>query len=299
MMEKIDTPRKLGPYGDERRIDLFSRAAAWPADRIEMILGNPMRVLSCSYWNNFAPWRVPFRVLPDNFCLFVLSGTVQLKLEDAEYRLPRGHGFLLGVNVRHEFGLAPGESACRHLVFHALPGKPTPVNPINLLTSPCHPIPSLLNDEARLLDLIALTDSGRTAAERHCDGFLNGVLLDLAKAGNFAPPPRFSGNSPLCAAISCIERNYQANLSVADVAAAAGIHEVQCRKLFRRHLNVSPGEYLRNVRLDHAVKLLLGTSRPVKEVAWESGFSNSRYFCFVFKQCFHSTPADYRDQNRC
>jgi len=296
-MDKIDTQRKLGPYGDEHCIDLSSRLASWNMKCVETIIANPMHVLSCSYWNNFSPWYVPPRKLPDNFCLFVLAGTVWLKLETAEYVLHPGEAFLLGVNVLHEFGLPKGEKQCRHIIFHALPQKPTPNNPIDRLSSPYHFIPSLEHEAEHLLDIIALAKFDNVAAQSFSNLFLNKTLLALAQQGKFESWFDARENTRLATATSYMETNYQGNIAIADVAAAAGIHEVQCRKLFRHYLKVSPTEYLSHIRLDHAVKLLLCSSLPIKEIAWKSGFSSDRYFCYVFKKHFSSTPQAYRLEN--
>jgi hypothetical protein len=57
MIEKNDTLRKIGPYGDERCICQAARVAAWNLDAVKFVLDNPLRVMGCSVWNNFAPWQ--------------------------------------------------------------------------------------------------------------------------------------------------------------------------------------------------------------------------------------------------
>ncbi len=281
-------------YGDQRRIYLTSRLDSRETDSLKNILENPLHVLSCSYWNNFAPWHVTARTLPDNFCLFVLSGKVQLILDDSKCILSSGEGFLLPYNAKHEFALAPGEKKCRHIIFHALPLNAASVNPIDHLISPCHKIPILEAEREFLLDVIALVENGNQAAVSFCDNFLNKVLMNLAKQGKFKQFPDYRQSPRLNQIIGYMEQNYQANIAIADAAAAAEIHEVQCRKLFKRHLDTSPSEYLRKIRLNHAVKLLLNTNDSIKEIAWLSGFSSDRYFCYVFKKYFRCSPENYR-----
>lgn len=53
----------------------------------------------------------------------------------------------------------------------------------------------------------------------------------------------------------------------------------------------SPSEYIRNVRLGHAAKLLEEGTLNVTEVAWMCGFNNVKYFREVFKKHFKVCPS--------
>ena len=90
-----------------------------------------MRVLSCSYWENYDPWFVTRRRLMDNFCLFVLEGSLKLCLDHAEYLLHPGDCFLLGTEVFHAFGLPEGENQVKHFILHTLPGRFSLENPVD------------------------------------------------------------------------------------------------------------------------------------------------------------------------
>lgn len=53
----------------------------------------------------------------------------------------------------------------------------------------------------------------------------------------------------------------------------------------------APSEYIRNIRLGHAAKLLEEGSLNVTEVAWMCGFNNVKYFREVFKKHFKVCPS--------
>lgn len=53
----------------------------------------------------------------------------------------------------------------------------------------------------------------------------------------------------------------------------------------------APSEYIRNIRLEHAAKLLEEGSLNVTEVAWMCGFNNVKYFREVFKKHFKVCPS--------
>lgn len=95
---------------------------------------------------------------------------------------------------------------------------------------------------------------------------------------------------------SYIRERYRENLSVADMAKAAGISESLLYRIFREEEKVTPIDYLRSVRLQKAKELLLLGDRKMKisDVAFQTGFSHTAYFCKVFREETGMTPETYR-----
>lgn len=64
---------------------------------------------------------------------------------------------------------------------------------------------------------------------------------------------------------------------------------------FKQIVNDSPMQYLINIRLDAAAKLLRNDPKMnVKSICYECGFSSSEYFATVFRKKFNCTPREYR-----
>ncbi len=59
--------------------------------------------------------------------------------------------------------------------------------------------------------------------------------------------------------------------------------------------DLSPVEFIRNIRLKHACRMLQQTKDPISEISYEVGFSNPKYFSNVFKANIGMTPREYRD----
>ena len=91
-----------------------------------------------------------------------------------------------------------------------------------------------------------------------------------------------------------IEENYAGDLAVEDVASATGISASLLYRLFREE-GSTPLAYLRSVRLRRAKQYLLENPKmPIAEIAARCGFSDSAYFCKVFRDAEHMTPGAYR-----
>ena len=94
-----------------------------------------------------------------------------------------------------------------------------------------------------------------------------------------------------------IDENYGLQISAQDIAEGIGISESLLFKLFREHEDVTPTEYLRSVRLQRAEQLLLSNADVrVSDVARICGFSDSAYFCKVFKDEMGMTPRKYQNK---
>jgi signal transduction histidine kinase/ligand-binding sensor domain-containing protein/DNA-binding response OmpR family regulator len=59
---------------------------------------------------------------------------------------------------------------------------------------------------------------------------------------------------------------------------------------------LSPIEFILNVRMKHACKLLKDDSMRITEVAYATGFSDPKYFSLCFKNTYNLTPSEYQKQ---
>lgn len=84
------------------------------------------------------------------------------------------------------------------------------------------------------------------------------------------------------------------------LAAAAYCSERECYRIFQSCLHTTPTEYLRNIRLQSACRLLLETDTPVTEIAQLCGLGSSSYFGRLLRQKTGLSPSGYRRkwQNR-
>lgn len=80
-------------------------------------------------------------------------------------------------------------------------------------------------------------------------------------------------------------------LTVGDMAAAAGVGPRALQIAFRRHLNITPRQYLRRVRLDLARRdLLAGTYPTVAETAMRWGCGSQSRFAALYRSAYGESP---------
>ena len=92
-----------------------------------------------------------------------------------------------------------------------------------------------------------------------------------------------------------IEENYLHDIAVAEIAAAAGISSSLLFRLFKQTEQMSPLEMVQSLRIQNAKFLLLSEpSRSVGDVAKSCGFSDTAYFCKIFKSKTGQSPLSFR-----
>ncbi|GBF76051.1 hypothetical protein PA598K_04491 [Paenibacillus sp. 598K] len=96
-----------------------------------------------------------------------------------------------------------------------------------------------------------------------------------------------------------IEQHYPDKISIEQLArAAGGMSSAAFSRLFRQETGMPPLEYLNNVRMTHAKRLLNNKESRVKEVAAEVGFRSEFYFSRMFQHKVGVAPTLYMKRGR-
>lgn len=183
------------------------------------------------------------------------------------------------------------DEGTRHIPFILLSGKSSVENQIEglengadaYLAKPFHPrhlcavIDNLLGRGQVLMDY----GQSAQSAVRHLDGnIVSKEDKDL-----------------LTSITDIILRNMENDaLSVDLIANEASLSRMQLYRKIKDLAGMTPTEYIRHLRLEHAEHLLKTTSRTVQEIMFECGFSSKTYFYREFDKKYSMTPKEYREQ---
>jgi len=146
---------------------------------------------------------------------------------------------------------------------------------------------------------------GRPGAEEMVDAYIRQFLVMLyrrAVSPRCRQPEHTQSRGPSAAvpgltkALEFIHEHLDRPIYVRDIAKACGYSEPHLRRLFREHLGMSPGEYLKTQRIEVAKQLLRTGRFTVCEVAEKVGFSDPYYFSRTFKSVVYVSPREYLQQ---
>ena len=97
--------------------------------------------------------------------------------------------------------------------------------------------------------------------------------------------------------VEIMEENTEDPLSTRAIAERVNISLRELERQFRRWLDVTPGRYYRDLRLDKARTMLLHSTSSITEVAFSCGFSSVASFSRSYKAKFGHSPSAGRSNS--
>lgn len=138
---------------------------------------------------------------------------------------------------------------------------------------------ALSEQDATALEELALRMAGAALRLSHADAAAPEGTRDLAR---------------IASAARLIEEHYAEPLTIADIAATAGLSRYHFLRRFGAVLGMTPYQYLLNRRLRAAARALREDRASVIEAALSAGFGDLSEFTRRFRRTFGQTPASYR-----
>lgn len=87
-----------------------------------------------------------------------------------------------------------------------------------------------------------------------------------------------------------------ADFNVEKLSAEVGISRAQLHRKMKEITGISTGEFIRNLKLEQAARLIRRGDVNITQVAYAVGFNNSTHFSTVFKKHFGLSPSEYADK---
>jgi AraC-like DNA-binding protein len=91
-----------------------------------------------------------------------------------------------------------------------------------------------------------------------------------------------------------IDDHYNQNITLEELSVLFNITPQYLCKLFKKHLNLRPFQYIAMKRIQHAKKMLSDNTMSVNDIAHLVGFNDCSYFCAVFKKYEKISPTEFR-----
>jgi len=117
---------------------------------------------------------------------------------------------------------------------------------------------------------------------------LSGLSNQLMMEKNNAEPPLVQK------AREYIDKHKTEELSLADVAKAAGASVFHFCKVFHKATGLKFTDYVARVRLEDARSRLINPNLRISEIAYDVGFQSLTQFNRTFKRVFGQSPSDFR-----
>ena len=211
---------------------------------------------------------------------FCIDGHITFNFDDELIELTPGSAILLPQNsnyswVCHETGMYP------QINFETASPLPNKIVKFELGSY------SVFNSKLNELQKALITNSHAKAMS---------IFYDIIDGINGSAKHR---NKILENSLNYLLENFDdASLSNEILAKCSGISEIYFRKLFKESFGITPKQYVINLRIKKACKLLEESRFNISQIAEQCGFSSVYHFCRAFKKATSTTPTQYVTENR-
>jgi AraC family transcriptional regulator len=161
----------------------------------------------------------------------------------------------------------------------------------------CSPSDPIISNIGRAL--LAELDTGAPGGRLYAESLANLLAVHLLRhytaEGHNAQ--RFAGGltkQKLRAVMDFIGDNYERDLSLSELANAAGMSTFHFAREFKRATGTTPHQYLIKFRVERAKSLLAESKLSLVEIGFRAGFSHQSHFSRLFRKLTGTTPLSYR-----
>jgi len=100
--------------------------------------------------------------------------------------------------------------------------------------------------------------------------------------------------SSIARVVDHMQTHFDEPLRVRDLAAAAGLSAFQFEQRIRKIFQLTAGQLIQKIRMDHAVRRLRESEEAIAEVALRCGYSDQSAFTRQFHKATGLSPLEYR-----
>jgi transcriptional regulator GlxA family with amidase domain len=122
--------------------------------------------------------------------------------------------------------------------------------------------------------------------------------FELAGSNGTLPTDRALREARLRRALDYVALHAHESLAQPEVAKAAGMSTSRFRAFFKETTGWGFAQYLRELRVERAAKLLRGTTESVATIAHRTGFADQSHLLRCFKLKYGNSPLAYRRKHQ-
>ena len=91
-----------------------------------------------------------------------------------------------------------------------------------------------------------------------------------------------------------IRAHLDENIKLEDISESVYMNPNYFSSLFTKEVGMPVFQWIKHERVNEAKQLLIQDSRPIIDIAFQTGFKNQSHFTQVFKAITGKTPREYR-----
>lgn len=225
---------------------------------------------------------------------YVLSGRGWYEIDNKRYEVKSGDTFATFPDILLSFGVDESDPWLLYWVnFHGTKAAAyCGIAGISIKNPVVHHInDTFIKNIDEYLDTVM--DKNCFYSELLPTACLFNCLAEIERTVKTSEPQEASHKLYVSNAIAYMEHHYWEQIRISSLAKYLGIEKSYLYRIFKKETNVSPVEYLMNLRIEKA-KYLIRQGYNFQETATSVGINDIFYFSKLFKKVTGYSPSEFR-----
>jgi AraC-like DNA-binding protein len=234
----------------------------------------------------------PERIIDTYELIYVRSGNLGISEEDTNYEVYEGQSLILYPGHKHG-GIQPYSSDLSFYWIHFRLNQETMAAGNQNISLPKY---TQLPNPDQLIGLLRLFLDHQEHGEDHSISLDLLLLTILSEVSNSRILSTHNNPYDLLAsrAETFIHTHFHEPLKTSLIAANLQCNPDYLGRIYNRARGKTLTDAIHNIRVKHAIPLLLDGHLNINEIAKKCGFEDSAYFCRIFKRSKGVSPSTYR-----
>lgn len=219
------------------------------------------------------------------------GGEGKIVLQNSEFSVKSGDFFFLPAHISHEYFAVKEKWQVQWIAFYADEDlmKSSELTQFMLFTSR-----KFQNFDSYFKRIFSILKNETDSNKFQSASILFEMISELYVLRN--KEIEFSENeiNIVNKAVAFMDQNFSKYFTIEDLSASCSISPQYLCRLFQKHYQMRPFQYLARKRIQKAKELLQKPSIPVSEIARLTGYDDFSYFCSVFKKLEGISPTQFR-----
>ncbi|NMA24063.1 MAG: AraC family transcriptional regulator [Clostridiales bacterium] len=275
----------------------------WSEDSVRLILTVSQTAKSMyyyiqevGYFKAFENYYTERENLSSFLVVYTLSGSGILKYRNREYRLMPGQVFFIDC-MEYQFYQTSGRLPWEFLWVHFNGGASLAY--FNQYIKNGTSVTGV-RDEAVMKSIFwSMLETSRTRdykTEAIASKLITDLLTELLISSCVNHTMLHAVPHYIHDVIRYIDKNYTQRITLDNLSESFAVNKFRLQKEFKRHIGLTPNDYVINCRLNRAKELLKYSDLSVSEISYRVGIENVSHFINLFKKSEHKTPLTFRSE---
>ena len=228
--------------------------------------------------------------------IYIIKGKRKVYTEEKAYTAKEGEMILFRKNMEHRTA-AGNESVYKRIILYFndnyLKREGFAISEIFDFFQRKHCITAGIEIQNIMKNMVFEYENFNRYSNHLLNNYLYELIVDFSRKNMFEESAVMA-NGIVARALDYIDGNFNTSISLERLAEICNINKFYLSRIFKKVTGSTVVQYINSLRIQKSMEMLSSSEKTITEICYENGFSDIRYFSYIFKEYVGLTPRDYR-----